>query len=162
MRTSSTRVGSLGRAGILVALLLGAVACTSSDASPDSASSPTTASTTTTTTTTATTVAVVPATDPTGTVSHGTLRFAGREAAERAEREEATRRALTARTQASLAGLAQATMPTSSGSGLGLAISKLAIDQMDGQLALRSQPDHGSIFTIALHTAELALEHPHA
>ncbi len=55
---------------------------------------------------------------------------------------------------------AQATLPTSSGSGLGLAISKRAIDQMDGQLALRSQPDHGSIFTIALHTAELAIEHP--
>jgi signal transduction histidine kinase len=54
------------------------------------------------------------------------------------------------------AGLAQATMPTSSGSGLGLTISKLAIDQMDGQLALRSQPNHGSIFTIELHTAELA------
>jgi signal transduction histidine kinase len=57
---------------------------------------------------------------------------------------------------------AQATLPTSSGSGLGLAISKRAIDQMDGQLALRSQPDHGSIFTIALHTAELAIEHPPA
>jgi signal transduction histidine kinase len=57
------------------------------------------------------------------------------------------------------AGLAQATMPTGSGPGLGLTISKLAIDQMDGQLALRSQPDHGSIFTIALHTAELAIEH---
>jgi len=55
---------------------------------------------------------------------------------------------------------AQATLPTSSGSGLGLAISKRAIDQLDGQLALRSQPDHGSIFTIALHTAELAIEHP--
>jgi signal transduction histidine kinase len=55
---------------------------------------------------------------------------------------------------------AKATVPTSSGSGLGLTISKLAIDQMDGQLALRTQPDHGSIFTIALHTAELAIEHP--
>jgi signal transduction histidine kinase len=55
---------------------------------------------------------------------------------------------------------AQATFPTSSGSGLGLAISKRAIDQMDGQLALRSQPDHGSVFSIALHTAELAIEHP--
>jgi two-component system, NarL family, sensor histidine kinase EvgS len=57
---------------------------------------------------------------------------------------------------------AQATLPTSSGSGLGLAISKRAIDQMDGHLALRSQPDQGSIFTIALHTAELAIEHPRA
>jgi signal transduction histidine kinase len=57
------------------------------------------------------------------------------------------------------AGDAQATLPASSGSGLGLAISKRAIDQMDGQLALRSRPDHGSIFTIALHTAELAIEH---
>jgi signal transduction histidine kinase len=57
---------------------------------------------------------------------------------------------------------AQATLPTSSGSGLGLAISKRAIDQMDGHLALRSQPDLGSIFTIALHTAELAIEHPRA
>jgi signal transduction histidine kinase len=54
------------------------------------------------------------------------------------------------------AGLAHATLPTSSGSGLGLTISKLAIDQMDGHLALRSQLDHGSIFTIELHTAELA------
>jgi len=54
---------------------------------------------------------------------------------------------------------AQASFPTSSGSGLGLAISKRAIDQMDGQLALRSQPDHGSVFSIALHTAELAIEH---
>jgi len=54
------------------------------------------------------------------------------------------------------AGAAKATVPTSSGAGLGLTISKLAIDQMDGQLALHSQPDHGSIFTIALHTAELA------
>jgi len=59
------------------------------------------------------------------------------------------------------AGAAKATVPTSSGSGLGLTISKLAIDQMDGQLALRTQPDHGSIFTIALHTAELAIEHRH-
>lgn len=57
---------------------------------------------------------------------------------------------------------AQATFPTSSGSGLGLTISKRAIDQMDGQLAVRSQPDHGSTFTIALHTAELAIEHPHS
>jgi signal transduction histidine kinase len=57
---------------------------------------------------------------------------------------------------------AQATFPTSSGSGLGLAISKRAIDQMDGQLSLRSQPNHGSTFTIALHTAELAIEHPRA
>ncbi|HJZ48698.1 MAG TPA: HAMP domain-containing sensor histidine kinase [Roseiflexaceae bacterium] len=55
---------------------------------------------------------------------------------------------------------AQRTFPTSSGSGLGLTISKLAIDQMDGQLALRSQLDQGSTFTIALHTAELAFEHP--
>ncbi len=55
---------------------------------------------------------------------------------------------------------AQATLPTSSGSGLGLAISKRAIDQMDGQLVLRSQPNHGSIFTIVLHTAELAIENP--
>ena len=60
------------------------------------------------------------------------------------------------------AGSAQATYPTSSGSGLGLAISKRAIDQMDGLLALRSQPDHGSIFSITLHTAELAIEHPRA
>jgi signal transduction histidine kinase len=60
------------------------------------------------------------------------------------------------------AGDAQATFPTSSGSGLGLAISKRAIDQMDGQLALRSQPGHGSIFSITLHTAELAIEHPRA
>jgi signal transduction histidine kinase len=52
--------------------------------------------------------------------------------------------------------IAPTARPISSGSGLGLAISKLAIDQMDGQLALRSQPDHGSIFTIELHTAELA------
>ena len=59
------------------------------------------------------------------------------------------------------AGAAKAAVPTSSGSGLGLTISKLAIDQMDGQLALRTQPDHGSIFTIALHTAELAIEHQH-
>jgi signal transduction histidine kinase len=57
---------------------------------------------------------------------------------------------------------AQATFPISSNSGLGLAISKRAIDQMDGQLALRSQPNQGSIFTIALHTTELAIEHPHA
>jgi signal transduction histidine kinase len=55
---------------------------------------------------------------------------------------------------------AQAVFPTSSGSGLGLAISKRAIDQMDGQLVLRSQPERGSIFTIVLHTAELAIEHP--
>ena len=54
------------------------------------------------------------------------------------------------------AGIAHTTIPTSSGSGLGLTISKLAIDQMDGQLALRSRPDHGSIFTIELHMAELA------
>jgi signal transduction histidine kinase len=57
---------------------------------------------------------------------------------------------------------AQASLPTSSGSGLGLTISKRAIDQMDGQLAMRSQPDQGSTFTIALHTAELAIEHPRA
>jgi signal transduction histidine kinase len=55
---------------------------------------------------------------------------------------------------------AQATTPTSSGAGLGLTISKRAIDQMEGQLELRSQPGRGSIFSITLNTAELALEHP--
>jgi signal transduction histidine kinase len=57
---------------------------------------------------------------------------------------------------------AQASIPTSSGSGLGLTISKRAIDQMDGLLALRSEPNQGSTFMIALHTAELAIEHPRA
>ncbi|HEU5098330.1 MAG TPA: ATP-binding protein [Roseiflexaceae bacterium] len=57
---------------------------------------------------------------------------------------------------------AQSNIPTSSGSGLGLAISKRAIDQMDGLLALRSEPNQGSTFMIALHTAELAIEHPRA
>jgi signal transduction histidine kinase len=53
-----------------------------------------------------------------------------------------------------------ATMPASSGAELGLTISKRAVDQMEGQLTLHSQPGLGSIFTITLHTAELALEHP--
>jgi len=57
---------------------------------------------------------------------------------------------------------AQASIPTSSGSGLGLTISKRAIDQMDGLLALRSEPNQGSTFMIALHTAELEIEHPRA
>jgi signal transduction histidine kinase len=51
-------------------------------------------------------------------------------------------------------------MPASSGAELGLTISKRAVDQMEGQLTLHSQPGLGSIFTITLHTAELALEHP--
>jgi signal transduction histidine kinase/PAS domain-containing protein len=49
--------------------------------------------------------------------------------------------------------------PGGAGSGLGLAISKRAIDQMDGQLAIRSRPGAGSVFTISLHPTELALEH---
>jgi signal transduction histidine kinase len=52
------------------------------------------------------------------------------------------------------------TIPAGSGSGLGLAISKRAIDQMDGQLSVRSLPGQGSTFTITLRAAELALEHP--
>jgi PAS domain S-box-containing protein len=44
-------------------------------------------------------------------------------------------------------------------SGLGLAISKRAIDQMEGQLSVRSRPGEGSTFTILLRLAELAVEH---
>lgn len=51
-------------------------------------------------------------------------------------------------------------IPAGSGSGLGLAISKRAIDQMEGQISVRSEPGRGSTFTIALRSTELALEHP--
>lgn len=45
------------------------------------------------------------------------------------------------------------------GSGLGLAISRRVIEQMQGQLTLRSQPNSGSTFMIVLPLAELAREH---
>lgn len=45
---------------------------------------------------------------------------------------------------------------------MGLAISKRAIDQMQGQLALHSQPGAGSTFVISLRAGELALEHARA
>lgn len=50
-------------------------------------------------------------------------------------------------------------MPFGSSSGLGLAICKRAIDQMHGELTVRSRPGEGSIFSIRLRQAEFALEH---
>ena len=43
--------------------------------------------------------------------------------------------------------------------GLGLAVSRRVVEQMAGQLAVRSQPGQGTTFTIELPAAERALEH---
>ena len=43
--------------------------------------------------------------------------------------------------------------------GLGLAISRRVVEQMAGQLAVRSQPGQGTTFTIELPAAGRALEH---
>ena len=85
MRTMSWRTGAVLRAGVVILVLLGGLACSSGDddasgqATGASVAPATTTTARATTATTAATVDVAPAVEPVGTVSHGTLSFDGEE-----------------------------------------------------------------------------------